>query len=777
MSKIPGPLKQTFYDFQLGKSEHTKFMELLMESSAAGMAILDNEMRYLYANTKWLSNLKIGDNNITGKLHYEVFSDISEEWKEVYQRCLKGSEFKSERKLFYCADGASKWFKWEIKTWQKTANEIGGLILISEVLAEQNELKNNTEFGNQKYKIILENISDSVILLDQNYQVQYHSLIQLNVVETNTLSYINQSIIDFLHPNDIFEFTTLLNQSIASPNVSIVFNVRILAHDGNYRWIEGSIKNLLGDEYVGSLLINYRDISSRKLAEQELIIAKLKAERNAKQLAVASSEIKDQELKYRTLFESSSDSFLLLFEGSWIDCNTSATKLFGCTRAEIINSSPDRFSPTYQPDGNLSENEAKERISMAYLGEPQSFEWLHCKADGTTFNAEVSLNKIDLFGRPHIQAIIRDVTEKKKAQEQLALSDLIVSSTDDAIVSQTADGYINSWNPSAERIFGYSAVEAIGKHGSFILSGELMQNEEVLFKQVLAGDSFNLFETTRLRKDGKIIFVSLSISPIFNQYGKVIGVSKIYRDISDKKLLEKEKAKVISDLIQRNRDLEQFSFIVSHNLRSPVTNVMGVCDLLQSEKLESDLSKDLINGLSKSATALDTVIRDLNYILQVKREVNELHAELFFSEIVDQIKLSISNLIIQENASIITDFSEINKFSTIKTYLYSIFYNLILNSLKYKKPHVDPIIEIKSSLQADSFTLFFKDNGLGIDLEKKGDQLFMLYKRFHFHKEGKGMGLFMVKSQVETLGGKIFVSSEVGKGTEFRIVFDLKNHH
>jgi light-regulated signal transduction histidine kinase (bacteriophytochrome) len=204
---------------------------------------------------------------------------------------------------------------------------------------------------------------------------------------------------------------------------------------------------------------------------------------------------------------------------------------------------------------------------------------------------------------------------------------------------------------------------------------------------------------------------------------------------------------------------------------------MGVCDLLQSEKLDSDLSIDLINGLSKSATALDTVLRDLNYILQVKREVNELHAELFFSEIVDQIKLSISNLIIQENASIVTDFSEINKFSTIKTYLYSIFYNLILNSLKYKKPHVDPIIEIKSSLQADSFTLFFKDNGLGIDLEKKGDQLFMLYKRFHFHIEGKGMGLFMVKSQVETLGGKIFVSSEVGKGTEFRIVFDLKNHH
>ena len=135
MSKIPGPLKQTFYDFQLGKSEHAKFIELLMESSAAGMAILDNEMRYLYANTKWLSNLNIGDNNITGKLHYEVFSGISEEWKEVYERCLKGSEFKSERKLFYCADGISKWLKWEIKPWHQTENEIGGLILISEVLA------------------------------------------------------------------------------------------------------------------------------------------------------------------------------------------------------------------------------------------------------------------------------------------------------------------------------------------------------------------------------------------------------------------------------------------------------------------------------------------------------------------------------------------------------------------------------------------------------------------------------------------------------------------
>ena len=116
-----------------------------------------------------------------------------------------------------------------------------------------------------------------------------------------------------------------------------------------------------------------------------------------------------------------------------------------------------------------------------------------------------------------------------------------------------------------------------------------------------------------------------------------------------------------------------------------------------------------------------------------------------------------------------TDFSAVNEYYTIKSYLHSIFYNLIVNSIKYRSPVRRPIIGISSSKREGKIFLIFKDNGSGFNLEKTAGQIFGLYKRFHSHIEGKGMGLFMVKTQVEVLGGKIKVKSRPDFGTEFEI--------
>jgi len=140
---------------------------------------------------------------------------------------------------------------------------------------------------------------------------------------------------------------------------------------------------------------------------------------------------------------------------------------------------------------------------------------------------------------------------------------------------------------------------------------------------------------------------------------------------------------------------------------------------------------------------------------------------------VDDIKISIDNLIADNNIEIRYDFSEVDEFLTLKSYLHSIFYNLILNSIKFRQEQVAGVIEIKSHRLKDSVELSFSDNGKGIDLEKRGGQVFGLYKRFHTDIEGKGMGLFMVKTQVETLGGKISVLSQVNKRTEFKIEFEI----
>jgi signal transduction histidine kinase len=177
--------------------------------------------------------------------------------------------------------------------------------------------------------------------------------------------------------------------------------------------------------------------------------------------------------------------------------------------------------------------------------------------------------------------------------------------------------------------------------------------------------------------------------------------------------------------------------------------------------------------LGISVQKMDTIIKDLNYILQIKKEVSEIKGFVLFAELVNDIKLSIENIILQERVIIHCDFDEASGFLTVKSYLYSIFYNLIINSIKYRRPGVPPIIDIKSRLHAKNIELVFSDKGLGIDLKRKGNEVFGLFKRFHYHIEGKGMGLFMTKTQVQTLGGEISVASELNKGTTFTISFPL----
>ena len=130
----------------------------------------------------------------------------------------------------------------------------------------------------------------------------------------------------------------------------------------------------------------------------------------------ADEALRDSELKYRALFETAEGAILLFADGRWVDCNARASSVFGCTREQLIGAHPSSFSPALQPDGRSSQEEAVKLITLACTVGPQSFEWEHCRADGTTFAAEVSLNRVDLAGKPHIQAIVRDITERKQAE-------------------------------------------------------------------------------------------------------------------------------------------------------------------------------------------------------------------------------------------------------------------------------------------------------------------------------------------------------------------------
>ncbi len=280
------------------------------------------------------------------------------------------------------------------------------------------------------------------------------------------------------------------------------------------------------------------------------------------------------------------------------------------------------------------------------------------------------------------------------------------------------------------------------------------------------------FEHRIISRKGDVKYVLSQSEFQLDEQGKPVILRGVVHDITSIKLAELERTKMIEDIVQRNKDLEQFSYIVSHNLRSPVANISGLSQILSmtvgGESTAGRYVAELINSIKK----LDDVIMDLNYILQIRHNDVKKLEKIKFSQILEDVEVSIDNLIKSNNVIIRENFADVEGIFTFKSYLNSVFFNLISNSIKYRQAAIDPIITITSSRDKDKITLTFTDNGLGIDLTKKSTQVFGLYKRFHDHVAGKGMGLYMVKTQIESLGGTVTIASEVNVGTTFTIEFN-----
>jgi len=370
-----------------------------------------------------------------------------------------------------------------------------------------------------------------------------------------------------------------------------------------------------------------------------------------------------------------------------------------------------------------------------------------------------------------------EIAERKNAelerQKYEANLQAIFDSTDIGFILLDNSLHVLSTNSIASQWANLAFGSSI-KEGSSLTS--LIYNTENpivnMIQQTLLGESiFN--DSNFKQEDGSEIWFRTRMNPVRDNEKNTIGVCISVVDYTEKKMYALEKERIANDLVQRNTDLEQFAYIVSHNLRAPIANILGISSILQSEDISTHDRKQFEQHMFTVVENLDEIVRDLNNILQVKREISEKKEKIIFSELVENIKSSLENLLKKENVLIKTDFSGLDEFMTLKSYMHSIFYNLISNSIKFRHFERLPVIEIKSEKYDGKFRLVFKDNGVGFDLEKRKEQLFKLYKRFHPEIEGKGIGLFMVKTQVEVLGGTITLNSEPDNGTEIFIEFKI----
>ncbi|RYZ97991.1 MAG: PAS domain S-box protein, partial [Sphingobacteriaceae bacterium] len=367
-----------------------------------------------------------------------------------------------------------------------------------------------------------------------------------------------------------------------------------------------------------------------------------------------------------------------------------------------------------------------------------------------------------------------DVTDQKLAEASLVQSEAnlrsIFENTDQAIVLLDTNFNIVSFNTNASvlSVRNFHKKLKVGKKGILYFPNERKSRVKEMIAHVMNHQMVS-YETIYDLADGSVEWYEVKWVGVVNEKNETIGIILTLKNITDKKIADIERDKITADLVQRNKDLEQFTYIVSHNLRAPVANILGLSNLLNDVDACEDESQEVLKALSNSVTSLDKVILDLNNILQVSQEVNDKVEQVSLPDLVEEIRSGISQMMDKNRVTLTYDFSEVGEILTLKTYLYSIFQNLIINSIKYRRADTDPVISIKSKLNTHRVCIFFDDNSKGIDLAKYGPHIFGLYKRFDTSVEGKGMGLFMVKKQVESLGGSISVKSELNKGTEFKV--------
>jgi signal transduction histidine kinase len=232
-----------------------------------------------------------------------------------------------------------------------------------------------------------------------------------------------------------------------------------------------------------------------------------------------------------------------------------------------------------------------------------------------------------------------------------------------------------------------------------------------------------------------------------------------------------------NELIAHNNQLEQFAYVTAHNLRAPVARVLGLTSLLEIGENHSEEREFVFNQVIASVKQLDIVIKDLNLILEMRKNNAIVYTTLHLRESLEKVEKILENEIIQTDAQIEADFTRVPAIISFTPYLESIIYNLLSNAIKYRHPARKPVIQIFTSRTSEGdIVLTVQDNGLGIDLKANSNKLFSLYKRFHNHTEGKGLGLYLVKTQVENLDGKIEVISEPGDGSSFIITFKTSKY-
>jgi len=500
--------------------------------------------------------------------------------------------------------------------------------------------------------------------------------------------------------------------------------------------------------------------------------------RNITEKKSAEILLEQSEQKFRTLAENIPGVIYLCRNDevfSMLYVNDGVKDITGY-EAEEFTSGKVNFTGLYHPDDReyifhefALAMQNKTKFHLRYRIRHRDGDWRWLDEVGTGVEAE---GRVDL-----IEGFMSDITLQKQAESELQKvaeeNYRLFNNPVTLNVIAGFDGYFKRLNPTWTQLFGWSEEEYRSKEFFEFLHPDDIEATRHAMSTLEEGKNLLSFENHYRCKDGT--YRCLLWGAAADLKNQLIYASAV--DITERKKQEQELLRskqnieaIALKLQEQNRQLDEFAHIISHNLRSPIGNIKALIGLLNSQSSMSEYQQ-IFEKIKNVANNLGETMNELMETLKVKKETTIERADIRFKEVFDKVVQSLEGELIQTEAEVTFDFNESPSINYSRPYLESIIQNLLTNALKYRSPKRKPHITVSTRKKGSSTILHVSDNGLGIDMEQFGDRLFGLHKTFHEHKDARGVGLFLIKTQIEALGGSIRAESEVDKGTTFIINF------
>lgn len=617
------------------------------------------------------------------------------------------------------------------------AGKITGVVLIFRDITEQKQLEEAVIYERDKLNNILNSMEDGVYIVDKNYNIQYVN----PAIEAYFGPVQNRKCYQYFH-NQLQVCPWCRNPEIFTGK-HIHWELHFSKSDRIYDMIGTPLRNPDGQVFVQEIL---HDITERKQAEERLK--------------------RSQEIAHL---------------GSWELDHLNNRLSWSDETYRIFGFQPQEFEATYKAFLEAVHPEDRGTVDAAYSSSitegKDSYEIEHRVVRKSTGEIRYVYEKCQHIrdiggGIIHSIGMVHDITAQKQAESKNRQLSAIVESSDDAIIGKTLEGIITSWNKGAEKMYGYNEAEIIGKSILLLVPADRKGEIPQFLDKIRRGEFIQDFETVRVKKDGKEIPTTITISPILDERGGISGASTIARDITGRKKAEEDLKRYTTELETANKELESFSYSVSHDLRAPLRGIDGFSNALledYDDKLDAQ-GKDYLNRIRKSTQLMSQLIDDMLTLSRVSR-ADMRPDEVNLSEIVS----SITEEMQQSQPDRETEFL-IPPGLTVhgdKALLNALLRNLLENAWKFTSKRSQTRIEFGVTYKESIPVYYIKDNGIGFDMQYC-DKLFKPFSRLHTRDDypGTGIGLANVQRIIRRHGGIIWAESTVGKGSTFYFSFE-----